>query len=493
MHFFGLYHSAIQVLGLFVQTFAARFFLERIGLGKTVATLPATVTAGSLSAMFFPAFPVIVGLRASEAVVRGSLFRSGYELFYTPVPVSEKRPAKSILDVGVDRLGDALGAGITKMFLWLGVAAAPDRILLTVAALSGFGVWIARRLDRGYVQALERGLVDRAEELELPLETDSAGRLAVLQESGEAPMIPAPAAVHRPVAGEPALPSSTAAPGTEQRPAGRPLEPLVQRMADLRSGRPGRVHEALLLSDPLDPLLTAQVINLLAWDQVSDTAREVLTNCAPRICGQLVDSLLDQSRDFAIRRRIPRVLSACTDRRAVDGLTAGLADGRFEVRFQAARALATVLRGNPELKPDSAAIFAAVDRELSVSRSVWEGHRLLDRRDSSEEMQFLDEVLRERANASLEHVFRLLALVLPREPLTVAFRALHTDAPQLRGLALEYLETVLPESIHEKLRRIAEHEPAEQKRTGEEVVASLMESNESVVMMLRQRLAREPE
>ena len=32
--------------------------------------------------------------RGGEAVFRGSLFRSGYEVFYTPIPPKEKRAAK---------------------------------------------------------------------------------------------------------------------------------------------------------------------------------------------------------------------------------------------------------------------------------------------------------------------------------------------------------------------------------------------------------------
>jgi hypothetical protein len=214
----------------------------------------------------------------------------------------------------------------------------------------------------------------------------------------------------------------------------------------------------------------------------------VLTKAAPRICGQLTDFLLDESQDFAIRRRIPRVLAACRSQRAIDGLTAALSDSRFEVRFQSARGIAALVEESPDLQVPSDAIFAAVDRELSVSRSVWEGHHLLDRRDPSEKTHFLDEVLRERANASLEHVFTLLGLVLPRDPLKVAFRALHTDDPLLRGLALEYLETVLPEGVREKMSRIVQKPPSGEKRTGDEIVESLMKSNQSVVLRLKEKM-----
>ena len=52
---------------------------------------------------------------------------------------------------------------------------------------------------------------------------------------------------------------------------------------------------------------------------------------------------------------------------------------------------------------------------------------------------------------SLAHVFTLLSLVLPRDPLQIAFRSLHSEDKQLRGTALEYLEGVLPAPIRERL------------------------------------------
>ena len=34
-------------------------------------------------------------------MLRSSLFRAGYELFYTPIPAAEKRAAKTLIDVGI--------------------------------------------------------------------------------------------------------------------------------------------------------------------------------------------------------------------------------------------------------------------------------------------------------------------------------------------------------------------------------------------------------
>jgi hypothetical protein len=41
--------------------------------------------------------------------------------------------------------------------------------------------------------------------------------------------------------------------------------------------------------------------------------------------------------------------------------------------------------------------------------------------------------------------------VLPAEPLRVAFRGLHSDDQRLRGTALEYLESVLPRDVRDRL------------------------------------------
>jgi len=93
--------------------------------------------------------------------------------------------------------------------------------------------------------------------------------------------------------------------------------------------------------------------------------------------------------------------------------------------------------------------------------------------------------LRERANLSWEHLFSLLALILPREPLKVAFQALHTDDRQLRGLALEYLDSVLPPSLH-RMQSIFETVAVNAPVVGaaKDVAARLLDARQSVSLLL---------
>ncbi len=475
MRFFAMFYTATAVFSFLLQALGSRVFLEKLGLAATVGSLPVSVSCGSLAVLFLPGLPILTLARGSEIILRGSLFRSAYELFYTPVPKEAKRSAKTIIDVGADRLGDGVGGGVAQLFLTLAPAFAQPGILLTTTAVSIAALILASRLDAAYLQALEKGLVNRAVELDFEDIQDSTTRSVVSRT-----LSPLRTVAH------PANP-----PGERSRPAAHTevtvSDPRFRLLTDLRSGNPERVRAALVEANPPDPALVPAIVSLLGWNEMAPLARAALASTAPRIVGQLTDHLLDLDEDFAIRRRIPRLLSACDSLRAVEGLMAGLNDPRFEVRYRCARALDAILQRKPEWRRTPEEIFPIVERELSVSRTVWENYRLLDPMESGQGSLFLDEVLKERANHSLEHVFSLLALALPREPLKIAFRALHTEDRLLRGLALEYLDSALPPAIRERLRKLVQPLPIEQQqRSRDEVLADLMKSNQSVVIRLRE-------
>ena len=161
--------------------------------------------------------------------------------------------------------------------------------------------------------------------------------------------------------------------------------------------------------------------------------------------------LIDPDSDFSIRRRLPLVLPETTTQRAADGLLAGLEDRRFEVRYRCGRVLSRMHARDGSLRVDRAHVLVLIDREVAVDRGVWESRRLLDATEDEDKSPILDEALRDRADRSLEHVFTMLSLILPAEPLRVAFRGIFTDDALLRGTALEYLESALPVDLRHKL------------------------------------------
>jgi hypothetical protein len=261
----------------------------------------------------------------------------------------------------------------------------------------------------------------------------------------------------------------------------------------LRSRDRERVLRVLNADQPLPGSLVPHVIPLLAWDPVAHEAADALRRSVEEHVGQLIDALIDPNQDFAVRRRLARVFAVCVSQRATDGLTLGLEDQRFEVRFQCARSLAAIVEKNPRVKIDPQVIFDAVRREVAVSRPVWESHRLLNQLEDHDEV-FVDEFVKDRASRSLAHVFTLLSLALPPEPLRIAFRGLHTDDPNLRGTALEYLEGVLPPNIRERLWPFLEdprHGAGGSARPREEILADLIRSHQSIMINLRELKRRE--
>jgi hypothetical protein len=457
LRFFAVFYTGVSVLTVAVQAVGSRFALQRLGLTRTVALLPAGVGLGSLGALAVPGLASATALRGTESIFRNGLYRAGYELLFTPLAAEQKRSTKALVDVGVVRLGDMAGAAVVQVLLLVAAGTLAATTLLGMAAgLSLVAVIIALGLRGGYVRTLERSLLSRAVELDLDEVQDATTRTA--------------SPLSRVTASEP------------------PLDPVMRRIRDLRSRDAARVRAALT-SGPLTPALVPHAVPLLAWDEVVSEAMTALRSVAAESAGQLVDRLLDRDEEFAVRRRLPLVLAASPTPRVVDGLFWGLEDQRFEVRYRCGRALSHLLELKPALAVDRERTFAAVVREVLVDKGVWQSHRLLDSMEDEEWSPVVDEVLRERASRSLEHVFTVLSLVLPRQPLKVAFRGLHTDDAMLRGTALEYLETALPETIRaalwpflEDTRTVAQRES----RRTDEILSDLLQSNQSIVMNLEQ-------
>jgi len=485
LRFFALYYTAIGLVTVVFQGGLSRVSLQKLGLAKTACTLPVSAIVGSFGTLLFPALMSAMVARAAEAITRNSLYRSAYELAYTPVRAQEKRAAKPIIDVGFERLGDALGGVVVLMVLFVLPQSPNAALLLLASALGIVGILVTRRLQKGYISTLERSLRDRAVEMNLSEISEKttqqtlARTMATLDLSELKDLIPE--------SEREALLKETSAEGQAAIREARVLDPVLRQMQDLKSGDPARVR-AVLTERELDLALVPHIIRLLAWDQVAREAVLALREFSKRIEGQLADHLVSPEEDFAVRRRIPRVLRASPSQRTAQGLLWGLQDTRFEVRFQCGRALAFITETNPDVKIDRETMIKAVLREVAVDRRVWESHRLFDKLDKDEDSVFVDRVLEERANRSLEHVFTLLALRLPREPLRIAFRGLHTADQTLKGTALEYLDSILPPEIKEALWPFLEErsKPEAVGKSREEILADLLESNASIQISLEE-------
>ncbi len=480
LRFFAVFYAATSLITFIVQTSWSRLILERFGLGVTVGTPSMALLAGGVGALIAPGLESMTVARGGESVLRGSLFRSSYEVFYTPIPPSEKRAAKSLIDVGFDRLGEAIAGGAIFLALLLSPASQYVAILGMAMVCSVVAVVVSSRLTRGYIKALEDSLLNRAVDFDLSESDDMTTRTTVLR-------------TLRPTRPSVELRARKLDVDEDPRPRGKQagwagLDPELQEIMDLRSHDRDKIRQILWNDEGLTAPLVPYVVELLAWDPVADDALVALRKVAEERVGALIDALIDPNQDFAVRRRLARVFSVCVSQRAADGLLLGLEDLRFEVRYQCGRSLAAVFEKNPRVRIDKDKVFEVVRREVAVGRPVWDSHRLLDNLDVGEDKSFVDQFVKDRASQSLAHVFTLLALVLPTEPLQIAFRGLQTDDQNLRGTALEYLEGVLPPTIRERLWPYLEDHRSTSRgtRPREEILADLLRSNQSIVMSLEE-------
>ena len=504
VHFFAVFYTVVSVATVVVQSGMTRRLLERVGIANLVAVRPAVMTVGGLASLPVLGLVGLGILRGVEGVLQSSLFRSGYELLFTPVVPNDKRTTKTIIDVGADRMGEVVGGSVIRAVIFLPVAIADHLLVLIAVGISVVGFTIARALRRGYIRALEASLINRANVLDIKQDEGPGTHTMLMESFTGIDLTMSDAGIRLDELRSAARAAQKKAPDADadadEETTTAPLQPVsdpeIATLIALRSGNQKRIHAELRQSRALTPAIAAQVISLLAWDEVTSWASRSLAKAAPSITGQLVDRLLDINEDFAIRRRIPRILATCATPRSYEGLLAALGDKRFEVRFQSGRALARIHEQLPSLATSKDGVYAAVLRETRVERALWDDQRLIDDPAANESLQ-IDATLHTRTNRSMEHVFTLLSLVLPRAPLQIAFKGLLTTDAVLRGTSLEYLESVLPKEIWTSLSPLLDEQPtarAAGTRPREEVLEELLRSNHSIELNLeelRKRTASE--
>ena len=465
LRLFAVFYTATSLLTVLLQVSVLRTIFNRLGVARSTMLLPAGVALGSLGGLMVPGFPSVALARAVETVFRNSVFRSAQELLYSPVSALERRAAKPVVDVGGARLGDIAGAGLAQLAILAAPLQVTPLLLGTTVALALGTLAIARRMQRGYLGALERSL--RAREDQLGPEDVAAAMFQTVGAIDLTSLRVNPASI-------PTLPE--AGPPAPEPDKEKPQPSLAPDVAAMRSR---------LRGPPLAGDQVGGVIDLLAWDAVASDAVAALRRVASGNLDLLTRRLLDPAEDFAVRRRLVAVLADSFTDQSFEALLGALGDRRFEVRYRAGGALARMMERMPGVPVKEEQVMNAIHREVTVERGVWEGRRLLDADDELWSPLEVD-IVRDRANRSLEHVFTLLSLVRPAAPLRLAYRALLTEDAYLRGTALEYLESVLPESIRLPLWPFLEQtdRPRRQPRPPGEVVEELLASKESIVLAL---------
>jgi hypothetical protein len=351
VRFFAAFYVGCGLLSFLIQSAAGNRFLRRFGLASAVAMLPASVAlTGALAATAGKLWAFILA-RGAENVASLSLFRSGFQLLYTPVPPAVKRPAKVWVDVAAGSLGDMLGAALVLGLLALLPVLPNTWVAALAVAWCLAALAIVRRIHRVYVRQLADSLRSgsialRAEEA---LDATTARTIAQSQVLVDRESLLAQARAFRARnKAEPASPPREVPPARDRSRATAPEDPVPGWVAEICSGDPLRARRVLGRDAALGPgatparrrRLVAHVIPLLGVDSVAWEAERFLGELAPRVVGQLLDALLDPDAEQRIRTRLAGIVAGVVDPRAMEGLWRALESSDFDVRLACARGAA---------------------------------------------------------------------------------------------------------------------------------------------------------
>lgn len=454
--FFGSFYASIGVLGFILQSLLGRRILQRYGIGMTIAILPFTIAIFGVIGVAFTHLWTMVTLRGGQAIFANSLFRSAFELLYTPLPPHKKRPTKTIIDVASDRLGDLIGSGLLLLLLFI-APNLPTAVVASCAVIvASLALFVVVRLNRGYINQLARSLrkgVVRIDEediidattQEILAETSAWSEREFLQSKIDA--------LEHPDEQEDSDKDASTSITDE-------ANSMALIISDLTSGDTGRIRRAL--GDPdLDVSVTHYMIPLLANNEVTLEARSELRWLVTRVPGQLTDALLNPDLPLLVRQRLPGVLEASHSPRSIAGLLLGMVDETFNVRYSCARVLARMRHRNPHLVIPRRQVYDAISNELKVSPEEWEGRDMELKMDYASD----EEDVNPQFNRGLEHVFTLLALTLDPDAVRLSMQAAFSKDLNLRGTALEYLENVLPNYLYNELLTHLGEDPQSGKST----------------------------
>lgn len=163
--FFASVDLAVNVLTLGVQFFLTGRIVARLGVGLTLAILPALSILGFAALAASPTIAAIVGFQVLRRAGNFAISRPIREVLFTVVAREDRYKAKSFIDTVVYRLGDQLGAWSFTGLAALGLGASAVSLVAVPlsAAWLASSLWLGRaqeRRDRAAVRDDASGYAD---------------------------------------------------------------------------------------------------------------------------------------------------------------------------------------------------------------------------------------------------------------------------------------------------------------------------------------------
>jgi ATP:ADP antiporter, AAA family len=145
--FFAQIDLLVNILTVLVQAFLTGRLLKWLGVGVTLAILPAMSVVGFMTMGVIPTLAVLVTFLTLRRAGNFAVARPARETLFTVISREDKYKAKNFIDTVVYRAGDQIGAWTSPVLGWLGLGltgvsfvAAPLAALWLLVSL-----WLGRR------------------------------------------------------------------------------------------------------------------------------------------------------------------------------------------------------------------------------------------------------------------------------------------------------------------------------------------------------------
>jgi hypothetical protein len=210
-----------------------------------------------------------------------------------------------------------------------------------------------------------------------------------------------------------------------------------------------------------------RMLELLEDPHVRGDVRRVFTAAGRRGLARLIQALDDPRLPVTVRRHLPRTISRFDSPQAAHALVARLLrEPDDTTEYKILRALGRMRADNPSLVIDPAIIDAYVQRSMGDAARY---ATLRDRMDEepqplSPTTELIRELLDEKWSRAIEHTFRALGILHPREDLRSIHAALTGPDEARQSAAREIIDSLLPADRRALIYTLVDDLPADERR-----------------------------
>ena len=155
--FFAQIDLVVNVLTVIGQAFLAGRLLKWLGVGVTLAILPALSVIGFTAMGVAPTLTLLVVFLTLRRAANFAFARPAREILFTVVSREDKYKAKNLIDTFVYRAADQIAAWSTPVMGWLGLGLAG--VSLVAAPIAAIWLFVSLWLGRKQVR-MTRELID---------------------------------------------------------------------------------------------------------------------------------------------------------------------------------------------------------------------------------------------------------------------------------------------------------------------------------------------